>query len=68
MNVFEHEARIEYVTTRPAQLRRAWPIARPARYAVGEWLIRVGRRLAPEKDQREPRPASGLAHEALPRC
>jgi hypothetical protein len=61
--MFEHEARIEYVTTRPAQLRRAWPTARPARYALGEWLIRVGRRLAPE-----PRKASGFPHEALPRC
>jgi hypothetical protein len=61
--MFEHEVRIEYVRTRPEQLRRAWPTARPARYAVGEWLIRVGRRLAPE-----PRAASGLAHEALPRC
>ena len=61
--MFEHEARIEYVTSRSAELRRAWPKARPARYALGELLIRVGRRLAPE-----PRSASGFPHEALPRC
>ena len=62
--MIEHEARVEYVRTRTEQLRRNWPAtAPPARYAVGEWLIRLGRRLAPE-----PRPASALAHEALPRC
>jgi hypothetical protein len=61
--MFEHEARIEFVRTRPEQLHRAWPTARPARCAVGELLIRVGRRLAAE-----PRPASAFAHEALPRC
>jgi hypothetical protein len=61
--MFEHETRIEFGRTRPEQLRRAWTTARPARYAIGEWLIRVGRRLAAE-----PRPASAFAHEALPRC
>jgi hypothetical protein len=61
--MFEHEARIEYVSTRSEQVRRAWPATLPARYAVGAWLIRLGERLAPE-----PRRGSALAHEALPRC
>jgi hypothetical protein len=61
--MFEHETRIEYVTTRPEQMRRDWPATRPARYTLGEWLIRLGQRLA-----REPKPRSALAHKALPRC
>ena len=63
--MFEHETRIEYVTTRPEQMRRDWPATRPARYTVGEWLIRLGQRLAPEP---KPKPRSALAHKALPRC
>jgi len=61
--MFEHETRIEYVMTRPAQMRRDWPATPSPRYAVGAWLIRLGRRLAPE-----PSPRSALAHKALPRC
>jgi hypothetical protein len=61
--MFEHETRIEYVATRPEQMRRDWPATRPARYTLGEWLIRLGERLAPE-----PKPHSALAHKALPRC
>jgi hypothetical protein len=61
--MIEHETRIEYVNTRTEQLTRDWPTAStPARHAVGQWLIRLGSRLAPE------RPASAFAHEALPRC
>jgi len=60
--MFEHEARIEFITTRPEQMRRDWP-TKPARYALGEWLTRLGRRPATE-----PKPRSALAHKALPRC
>ena len=60
--MFEHEARIEYIRTRPEQMQRDWPATRPARYALGEWLIRLGGRLAPEPNR------SALAHKALPRC
>jgi len=61
--MFEHEARIEYITTRSEQMRRDWPATPSPRYAVGGWLIRLGQRLAPE-----PGPRSAFAHEALPRC
>ena len=62
--MFEYHARIEYSQNRVEQLRRDWPATfTPARYALGEWLVRLGRRLAPE-----PEPASAFAHEALPRC
>jgi len=61
--MFEHDMRTELVQTRMAQLQRDWPAnGVAARHTVGEWLIRLGRRLSPE------RRASGLAHEALPRC
>ena len=63
--MFEHEMRTEFVRVRLAQLQHDWPAARaPARHAVGEWLIRLGLRLAPQP-RRSP---SALAHEALPRC
>ena len=63
--MFEQDMHTEFVETRVAQLRRAWPAAEaPARHALGEWLIRLGRRLAPEPK----RSRSALAHEALPRC
>ena len=61
--MFEQEMHTEFVKTRIAQLQRDWP-ATPARHAVGEWLIRLGLRLAPEPK----RSRSALAHEALPRC
>src|ERR1044072_8936254 len=54
--MFEHEARIEYVRTRPEQMRRDWPATRPARYAVGEWLIRLGGGPAPEAHRPTPPP------------
>jgi hypothetical protein len=60
----EHDMHIEYSRSRSEQLHRAWPTtSTPARYALGGWLVRLGRRLAPE-----PKPASGFSHEALPRC
>lgn len=63
--MFEYDTHTEFVDTRIAQLRRDWPAAEaPARHTLGEWLIRLGRRLAPEP-RRSP---SALAHEALPRC
>jgi hypothetical protein len=63
--VFDHEIRIEMARERAEQLQRAWyPTANPARYAFGSWLIRLGRRLAPEPARR----GSTFAHEALPRC
>jgi hypothetical protein len=62
--LFEYDTHIEYSQSRIEQLRRDWPTtSAPARYALGEWLVRLGRRLAPE-----PRPASAFPHEALPRC
>ena len=61
--MFEQEMHTEFVKTRIAQLQRDWP-ATPARHAVGEWLIRLGRRLSPKPK----RSRSALAHEALPRC
>lgn len=61
--MFEHETRIEFVTTRQERLRRDWSASMPARHVLGEWLTRLGRRPAPD-----PKPRSAFAHKALPRC
>jgi hypothetical protein len=64
--MFEHEIHREMAHARLAALQRDWGSrAVPAKYALGAWLIRLGRRLAPEP---APRRSSALAHEALPRC
>jgi hypothetical protein len=38
----------------------------PLRPTLGDWLIRIGKRLASEPTPQQRR--SALAHEALPRC
>jgi hypothetical protein len=61
--MFDFETRNAIARARFDQLQGSWGSApSPARRALGTWLIRLGRRLAPER-----RP-SALAHEALPRC
>ena len=60
--MFDHEIRMEMARSRAAQLQCDWGAFGHARYALGAWLIRLGRRLASEP------PRSALAHEALPRC
>jgi hypothetical protein len=61
--LFDHQTRIEMANAQIDRLHDDWgPASGPARQALGEWLIRLGKRLASE-----PRP-SALAHEALPRC
>jgi hypothetical protein len=67
--MYDQEIRTEYARNRFTQLCRdrhaRMAARRPARRAVGTFLIRVGQRLAPEPTRR--RPSSALAHEALPR-
>jgi hypothetical protein len=61
--LFDHQTRIEMVHAQIDRLRGDWgPTSTPAKHALGNWLIRLGQRLA-----REQRP-SAFAHEALPRC
>jgi hypothetical protein len=61
--LFDHQIRIEMVHAQIDRLQGDWgPTTTPAKHVLGNWLIRLGQRLA-----REQRP-SALAHEALPRC
>jgi hypothetical protein len=61
--LFDHQTRIELAQAHIDRLHDDWgPASNPARHALGNWLIRLGERLAPE------RRASALAHEPLPRC
>jgi hypothetical protein len=61
--MYELDTRTEFIQTRLAQVQRDWPTnGTSPRYALSAWLIRLGRRLAPE-----PR-SSGFPHKALPRC
>ena len=61
--LFDHHTRIELAQEQIDRLHAdRGPRAAPARDALGNWLIRLGERLAGER-----RP-SALAHEALPRC
>jgi hypothetical protein len=63
--MFDHDFRTQAAADHLASLSRDWPRVPPrrrVRLALGRWLIGAGRRLAPELR------ASGLAHEALPRC
>jgi hypothetical protein len=61
--LFDHQTRIDLAHEHVDRLHDDWSTAStPARHVVGRWLIRVGRRLAPEPRR------SAFAHEALPRC
>jgi hypothetical protein len=64
--MFDHETRIQMANDRFEQLRAAALAPGIAiRPTLGDWLIRIGRRLASEP---APQRSSALAHEALPRC
>jgi hypothetical protein len=61
--LFDHQTRIEMAQAQIDRLQSDWgPTSTPAKHTLGNWLIRLGQRLA-----REQRP-SAFAHEALPRC
>ncbi len=64
--MFDHETRTQIANDRFEQLRAAalTPGIR-LRPTLGDWLIRIGKRLASEPAQSR---RSALAHEALPRC
>jgi hypothetical protein len=64
--MFDHETRIQYANDRFEQLRAA--ALTPGiglRPTLGDWLIRIGRRLASEPARPH---RSALAHEALTGC
>jgi hypothetical protein len=64
--MFDHETRIQMANDRFEQLRAAAITPGIAfRPTLGDWLIRLGKRLASEPARQ---PHSALAHEALPRC
>ena len=60
--LLDHQTRIDLAHAQIDRLHDDWGTASsPARHVLGRWLIRVGRRLAPDAR------ASAFAHEALPR-
>ena len=64
--MFDHETRTQMANDRFEQLRAAaLSPGIPLRPTLGDWLIRLGRRLASDPSTRR---RSALAHEALPRC
>jgi hypothetical protein len=67
--MFDHETRTQIANDRFEQLRTAalTPEIR-LRPMLGDWLIRIGQRLASEPRPSNAQSRSGLTHEALPRC
>jgi hypothetical protein len=63
--MFDYETRMQLANDRVEQLRNAALAPGIAiRPTLGDWLVRLGRRLMDEPRARR----SALAHEALPRC